>query len=1088
MQGEQRSARRPQRLANVGRARASLAKITAPRAASLFPRPRLLARLDAAAAGAQVVWIAGPPGAGKTTLAVRWLAEHRRPALWYRVDAGDQDIASFFHYLDLAVAEAAPRCRTPLPKLTPEYLPGLVTFTRNFFRELGRRLKPPFVLVFDNLHELGPQAPLHDVLCAGLEELPPQATAVLLSRTEHPPAFARWQLEGRLGLLDWNALRLLEEESVELVRFFDAAARKPFSAERAQHLHRHCHGWFAGMMLLLQQERAEESPQAALDLTAAQQLFDYFAGEVFNRRHPAVKEFLMLTALFPNFTAAMAEKLTGNSRARPLLEDLVRQHHFTEHHAGTPPVYEYHPLFRAFLNEQGRATWSAAELERLRYRAALLLEQAGYHEEALQLYLQSGDWAAAVRLVLAEAQSLVSAGRLETLRQAIARLPSTVVEQEPWLLYWRGVCRLLFAPQETREDFERAYAAFDRGGDAAGLYLSWAAIMDSFLLEWRSFCQADKWIAELEPLRRRYPRFPSPEVEGRVMMSAVQLLVHRQPNHPDLPSWAERGEALRRSSDDDELHTRIAGALLIYYLLAGRAERMEQLTHAVRSLLARQSTAPTCRVELCLLLAIYEWCHGDPEAALRVVDEGWLLSEKYGVLAWKGRTVSQGVYAALVLGDAVRASRYLPPLASSAREGIEAGHYHYLAAMTSLHGGDLPAAVRHIQQALRLVGEAGAPFPYCCCLYLSANIAFVQGRMAEAKEQLAAALALSQEKQCTAVVYCCYLTQAALLLEAGKRDEGSALLRETLAMSRAMKGPSAPWLPHTVLARLYASALEHGIERDHVVGLIRRFRITAPTDMHGLDTWPFPLKIYTLGRFTILKDDTPLNFTGKLQRKPLELLKALIALGGRAVSDTRLIESLWPDAEGDRGRHALEMALSRLRKLLGHSEAILSEGGGVSLNPHYLWLDVWALEQGLEQLARAVRAGVEQIASATALAERMLALYRGPFLVEERDASWALTLRERLRARLLRELRALWSALEQAGHLQQAAEGYQRGLEIDPLAEEFYQRLMHCYRALNRPAEALAVYQRCRQTLHRLLAIAPSPETERIAQTLRQSN
>ena len=81
----------------------------------------------------RIVWIAGPPGAGKTTLASSYIAARSIKALWYQLDESDGDIASFFHYLALALKAASPRYRKPLPSLTPEYLPGLLTFTRRFF-------------------------------------------------------------------------------------------------------------------------------------------------------------------------------------------------------------------------------------------------------------------------------------------------------------------------------------------------------------------------------------------------------------------------------------------------------------------------------------------------------------------------------------------------------------------------------------------------------------------------------------------------------------------------------------------------------------------------------------------------------------------------------------------------------------------------------------------------------------------------------------------------------------------------------------------------------------------------------------------
>jgi hypothetical protein len=54
-----------------------------------------------------------------------------------------------------------------------------------------------------------------------------------------------------------------------------------------------------------------------------------------------------------------------------------------------------------------------------------------------------------------------------------------------------------------------------------------------------------------------------------------------------------------------------------------------------------------------------------------------------------------------------------------------------------------------------------------------------------------------------------------------------------------------------------------------------------------------------------------------LARKPQELRQALIAFGGAEVGAGVLIDTLWPDSEGDAAYHALESALYKRRQLLG---------------------------------------------------------------------------------------------------------------------------------------------------------------------------
>jgi len=126
--------------------RPHLAKLTRPRLHKAVAREKLFELLDEKREY-PVVWIVGPPGAGKTTLAASYLEESGVPAIWYQIDPGDSDPASFFYYLKQAVEQARLRKSKPLPLLTPEYLPDLPGFARRFLREMFLQLPDDLELI-----------------------------------------------------------------------------------------------------------------------------------------------------------------------------------------------------------------------------------------------------------------------------------------------------------------------------------------------------------------------------------------------------------------------------------------------------------------------------------------------------------------------------------------------------------------------------------------------------------------------------------------------------------------------------------------------------------------------------------------------------------------------------------------------------------------------------------------------------------------------------------------------------------------------------------------------------------------------------
>jgi LuxR family transcriptional regulator, maltose regulon positive regulatory protein len=140
-----------------------LAKLTRPRSDGLLARERLFALLDQAAPR-PVWWVSGPPGAGKTSLISSYLDARQRGGIWYQVDRGDNDPATFFHYLGTAAAQCIGRRSGPLPLFSDDVASDLSGFSRRFFRALFGVLTPGSVIVLDNYQEVDDRGAMHVVL------------------------------------------------------------------------------------------------------------------------------------------------------------------------------------------------------------------------------------------------------------------------------------------------------------------------------------------------------------------------------------------------------------------------------------------------------------------------------------------------------------------------------------------------------------------------------------------------------------------------------------------------------------------------------------------------------------------------------------------------------------------------------------------------------------------------------------------------------------------------------------------------------------------------------------------------------------
>ena len=257
------------------------------------------------------------------------------------------------------------------------------------------------------------------------------------------------------------------------------------------------------------------------------------------------------------------------------------------------------------------------------------------------------------------------------------------------------------------------------------------------------------------------------------------------------------------------------------------------------------------------------------------------------------------------------------------------------------------------------------------------------------------------------------------------------------------------------------------------------------TEAAAPDAAPVPLQVRTFGQFALRVHGEPLAFSRKAQKKPLDLLRVLIALGGESVEIGSLTSLLWPDAEGDSAKVSFDSTLYRLRKLLGIPDLLSISEGRLSLDRSLCRIDTWMLEDLVTRIEETTREnGEPQPTDIDSLAGQLMQLYTGHFLDRESQEPWAVAARDRLRAKFVRTVISLGGALEVGSQFEQAATLYLRALELDNLAEALYRRLMIVYREQGEPAEAINIYRRCQEILSIVLNTKPSAETESIRKGL----
>ncbi len=418
----------------------------------------------------KLILVCADAGYGKTTLLAQFCAELDRTYLFYDLDTSDNDIATFFNYLVAGIQQCysgfGQRTKSVIPQtrnieiIVGTFINEFVeySFHRETYEKMSlrgsetteaispvykkHRIATPayqqahngkdFYIILDDYHHLQQNKEIGNALDYLLRHLPSNLHLIISSRSSPPLNLAYYLAKQDLFKLEKEQLQFDIKEIQALLKEVYNLKIPDSEIERIK---QHSEGWITAIQLILQkistigEDKAKETLNGYI--ASGEEIFNYFAKEVFDTQPKEIQEFLMKTSILEEITHEICREVFEIGNAQEILKYLQEEHLFVSR---IDTHFRYHPLFRKFLVEYLKKEHNSSEINYLLKKTAAYFERNNDLPDAVNYYLQSKTFRKAARVIAKLSSELISKGQVVQLIQWTDQIPSEILQKYPLVL------------------------------------------------------------------------------------------------------------------------------------------------------------------------------------------------------------------------------------------------------------------------------------------------------------------------------------------------------------------------------------------------------------------------------------------------------------------------------------------------------------------------------------------------------------------------------------------------------------------------------------------------------------------------------
>lgn len=369
-----------------------------------------------------------PAGSGKSTLLSHFRSmQHSRPIAYYPIQSNDNDPQRFFRRLIEAIrAQISDFDFSWFNPLESNQAPELVG---ERLAEALARIDGGLCLLLDDFQYIQ-QPSILAVFGALLEQLPSTLRLIISSRNHPGFALGQLKLDNQLLCIEQHDLCLNSNQIQQLNNHLGGPT---LPDDYISSLLEMTEGWVAGVKLALL-AYARSGTIALEHFNGSQpEIVDYFGHVVFKGLAPALRDFLLCSAIFEKFNGVLCDQVLQRSGSAMLLEDLAKRELFMLPVENQPGWFRYHALLHKFLNSRLLIEQQPL-INQLHSRAAAYFMSCGEHDQALQHAQLSADQHLFNRLLSSSCAAWIPSGQFNEILNWLVPLPEASLLANPRLL------------------------------------------------------------------------------------------------------------------------------------------------------------------------------------------------------------------------------------------------------------------------------------------------------------------------------------------------------------------------------------------------------------------------------------------------------------------------------------------------------------------------------------------------------------------------------------------------------------------------------------------------------------------------------